>query len=252
MKKLCVTLACCCLMGAACAYYSPQIGRWTTRDPIGEEGGVNLYAFCENDPINKIDTDGRFVIPIMINPDPTQPPVPFNDPSPGIADHFGDKNGPFGEEKWFDKNYKGWLAEARRRFTAEIDAAIDCKSTVFDGPSGRINIYPSRNRGGSTSKRTPGGNEQKYGDAGQSDWFADKVLGSFSIDYVTPVTIKYTKGTGGKLLYTWTTTMYIEDVLGTQEGDRIRSIPGVASITPSRRVRRASWTLSGSGECCAK
>lgn len=46
--------------------------------------------------------------------------------------------------------------------------------------------------------------------------------------------------------------MYVEDVLGTQEGDRIRKIPGVASITPSRRVRRASWTLSGSGECCIK
>jgi RHS repeat-associated protein len=25
--------------------YSPAIGRWTTRDPIGEKGGVNLYGF---------------------------------------------------------------------------------------------------------------------------------------------------------------------------------------------------------------
>lgn len=58
MKKLCVTLACCCLTGVACDYYSPQCGRWTTRDPIEEKGGVNLYAFCENDPINSIDLWG--------------------------------------------------------------------------------------------------------------------------------------------------------------------------------------------------
>ena len=58
MKKLYVTLACCCLTGAAFAYYSPQCGRWTTRDPIEEKGGVNLYAFCENDPISNYDKLG--------------------------------------------------------------------------------------------------------------------------------------------------------------------------------------------------
>ena len=61
MRKLCVTLACCCLTGAAFAYYSPQCGRWTTRDPIEENGGVNLYAFCENDPVNKYDPFGKDV-----------------------------------------------------------------------------------------------------------------------------------------------------------------------------------------------
>ena len=24
-------------------YYSPELGRWTKRDPIGEQGGLNLY-----------------------------------------------------------------------------------------------------------------------------------------------------------------------------------------------------------------
>jgi RHS repeat-associated protein len=32
--------------------YSPKLGRWTSRDPIGEEGGLNLYGFVRNDPIN--------------------------------------------------------------------------------------------------------------------------------------------------------------------------------------------------------
>ena len=29
-------------------YYSPSLGRWISRDPIGEEGGINIYAFLSN------------------------------------------------------------------------------------------------------------------------------------------------------------------------------------------------------------
>ncbi len=29
-------------------FYSPTLSRWLNRDPIEEDGGVNLYAFCEN------------------------------------------------------------------------------------------------------------------------------------------------------------------------------------------------------------
>ena len=41
--------------------YRPSLGRWPTRDPIGEKGGANLYGFVYNDPLSKIDTDGREV-----------------------------------------------------------------------------------------------------------------------------------------------------------------------------------------------
>ncbi len=36
-------------------YYSPSLGRFINRDPIGEQGGVNLYAFVGNDPVNRWD-----------------------------------------------------------------------------------------------------------------------------------------------------------------------------------------------------
>jgi len=36
-------------------YYDPVTGRWPSRDPIGERGGLNLYGFVENDGINRID-----------------------------------------------------------------------------------------------------------------------------------------------------------------------------------------------------
>ena len=47
---------------AALGYYSPDAGRWTTRDPLEEKGGVNLHAFCENDPVNKYDPMGEYTL----------------------------------------------------------------------------------------------------------------------------------------------------------------------------------------------
>lgn len=39
-------------------YYSPELGRWLNRDPIGEEEAVNIYAFLFNDPIGLFDLLG--------------------------------------------------------------------------------------------------------------------------------------------------------------------------------------------------
>ena len=39
-------------------YYDPVTGRWPSRDPIEEEGGVNLYGFVGNDGINSFDLLG--------------------------------------------------------------------------------------------------------------------------------------------------------------------------------------------------
>jgi len=38
--------------------YSALFGRWLSRDPIGESGGRDLYVYCENDPINHLDSVG--------------------------------------------------------------------------------------------------------------------------------------------------------------------------------------------------
>ena len=39
-------------------YYDPLTGRWPNRDPIEEEGGLNLYGFVGNDVVNVIDELG--------------------------------------------------------------------------------------------------------------------------------------------------------------------------------------------------
>jgi RHS repeat-associated protein len=39
-------------------YYSPQLGRWTSSDPIGERGGRNVYALSSDDAVNRHDRFG--------------------------------------------------------------------------------------------------------------------------------------------------------------------------------------------------
>jgi RHS repeat-associated protein len=39
-------------------FYSASLGRWITRDPLGEAGGINLYGFVGNNAISGIDPHG--------------------------------------------------------------------------------------------------------------------------------------------------------------------------------------------------
>jgi RHS repeat-associated protein len=42
--------------------YSPSLGRWLSRDPIGMNGGTNLYCYAINNPIGFIDMLGLEVL----------------------------------------------------------------------------------------------------------------------------------------------------------------------------------------------
>jgi len=39
-------------------YYDPVTGRWPSRDPVGERGGINLYVLAYNSPLGRIDVLG--------------------------------------------------------------------------------------------------------------------------------------------------------------------------------------------------
>jgi len=41
--------------------YDPQTGRWTARDPIAEQGGLNLYGMVGNAPTGKVDVVGLII-----------------------------------------------------------------------------------------------------------------------------------------------------------------------------------------------
>ena len=40
-------------------YYDPEIGRFISEDPIGFQGGINFYAYCNDNPINCNDPEGK-------------------------------------------------------------------------------------------------------------------------------------------------------------------------------------------------
>ena len=59
-------------------FYDPSLQRWINQDPIGEAGGINLYGFVSNDPINRFDPYGES--------DNNRPPVRL---FPGRAPSYG-------------------------------------------------------------------------------------------------------------------------------------------------------------------
>jgi RHS repeat-associated protein len=46
-------------------FYDPLTQRWLNRDPIQERGGINLYGFVYNSPVNSTDSDGRIAAAIV-------------------------------------------------------------------------------------------------------------------------------------------------------------------------------------------
>ena len=47
-------------------YYDPETGRWPSRDPIEEQGGLNLYGFVNNNPVVSWDLLGLLKIPALL------------------------------------------------------------------------------------------------------------------------------------------------------------------------------------------
>ena len=48
-------------------YYDPQLGRFISQDPIGYNGGMNLYAYCGDNPTDAVDPNGLRRIPFQFD-----------------------------------------------------------------------------------------------------------------------------------------------------------------------------------------
>jgi RHS repeat-associated protein len=63
-------------------YYAAWLGRWTSCDPVAH--GTNLYCGIGNNPVNKVDPDGRVPVTPLVSPAPAVPPPPAAAPSPTL------------------------------------------------------------------------------------------------------------------------------------------------------------------------
>ena len=41
-------------------FYDNKVGRWITQDPLGVKAGLNVYSYCDDDPINFVDPWGLY------------------------------------------------------------------------------------------------------------------------------------------------------------------------------------------------
>ena len=58
LELSCVTMTISDSNNYAYRYYSTDLGRWISRDPLGEKGGMNVYGFVGNATINEYDIFG--------------------------------------------------------------------------------------------------------------------------------------------------------------------------------------------------
>lgn len=46
-------------------FYSPEIGRWVSRDPMGEDADKNIHVFCVNNPLGFCDCIGLVATTVL-------------------------------------------------------------------------------------------------------------------------------------------------------------------------------------------
>jgi RHS repeat-associated protein len=66
-------------------WLDPLTGRWPSRDPIEEEGGINLYGFVGNDGLNQYDILGRNIARPKTTKNRRKPATPPDNAEDGIS-----------------------------------------------------------------------------------------------------------------------------------------------------------------------
>ena len=132
-------------------YYNPKHGRFVNRDPIEEQGGNNLYAFCHNNSTNRWDVLGMMDDSVEIT----------ITSGPGFWWRSGGPSNPWSTTVWSNPNgddspavYPGsytWSATSNgttRNYTTNHDG-----TTTSHTPEGDFTLTPNGNGGIATTYR---------------------------------------------------------------------------------------------------
>ena len=175
------------------------------------------------------------------------PDTPF--PSvPSVFDHFpwGD---PSNEERWFERRYPGTVDAAKEHFSNGLSAGVDCDNgkapnTVAPFPveGGLQPVFPPWASDGNAGDTISG-----FGDEPQTSWERWAELGNFSF-VIDGINVNFGDCVNSVRSYSWTANMSVVDGLGLDPHDGWPyHIFGF--IFPHRNARRATWPISGEGEC---
>ncbi len=195
-------------------YYHTNLGRWLSRDPIGERGGLNLYAFVGNHSLNALDILGKDEYPRL--EDQTEPP----------------NGGPlYPYQNFFDFVRPELPNNDVKRIRAFISASIECKEKKprqVNVPNGAVNVTEGL----------------------QNYFIGDGVGQVLSRVRPNPVQINWLTidlGPAELLCWSWETEMQFINTFG--GGNGWESF--LAPIWPPHDVIVARWKISGGG-CCTK
>lgn len=108
-------------------YYDPATGRYISADPIGIEGGINLFAYVKNNPFITIDLDGTSLVVYgdFCGPGSRIPTGKASDPPvPDCVDEACRQH----DICYAEKNTKWWLPIALQPSKLKCDRQL-CKKT---------------------------------------------------------------------------------------------------------------------------
>jgi hypothetical protein len=217
-------------------YYDPLKGRWPSRDPIEEEGGVNLYGFVANRPVELIDRLGT-------NPVPWSPfgaggpylpgyEIDYSkNETPSFFDHFPwgpDEGDHQGYNDYYDNNFPNDIERWKKDAKKHISDQIDCEDKPNSVTGYADSDFPS----------------------GQGFWQQNVLVGEVDLKTENNVTITWD---GEK--WSWSAKLSVGNGLGLDGNDLIGGKNGIPfkilkHIFPKRQVTSAEYDISENGDCC--